>query len=81
MRGSINGHVGGIYSTVKIVHGPSPVKSPAKPVSKVVQVASSIGVTLRRSIDCHVGDIHSKVEIVHGPIPLKLPAKQVSKVV
>ena len=36
-----------------------------KPVSKVVQYASSIGVILRSGIDCYFSKFKSTVEIIH----------------
>ena len=81
MRSSIGCHVGDFYSTVEIAHGPSPLKSRAKPASKVIQDGRSMGVVLRSSIDCHVGDFYSTVEIVYGPSPLESRAKLISKIV
>src|SRR6266436_2205552 len=42
-----------------------PPKAPAKPVPKVVQKPSSIGIDLRCCFHYHVGNLDSTIEIVH----------------
>ena len=73
---SIYCHNGEFDGTVDVVHGPNSLKSPPKPIRKIVQYCRSSAIALRGvAASCQAGILDCSVEIVQRAGEIRSSAK------